>query len=125
VGQPTRGQAPPGSPQERAQLLGSQANPAYGPNVAPTGENQGYAVASPNERDIGEQQILKRTEEYKPFTVSIYSPFYWTSNAALVSSGEQDDVLVAPGFFFSLCADHFSPFSVNMPDGSELLCPRV
>src|SRR6266851_2310563 len=97
AGQPTQGQAPPGSAQNRAQLLGSQANPAYGPNVAPTGENQGYAVASPNEGDIGEQQILKRMEEYKPFTASVYSPFYWTSNAALVSSGEQDDVLVAPG----------------------------
>ena len=36
-------------------------------------------------------------EEYKPFTISIYSPFYWTSNAALVSSGERDDVFVAPG----------------------------
>ena len=36
-------------------------------------------------------------EEYKPFTISVYSPFYWTSNAALVSRGEQDDVLVAPG----------------------------
>jgi hypothetical protein len=36
-------------------------------------------------------------EEYKPFTISIYSPFYWTSNAALVSRGDQDDVLFAPG----------------------------
>ena len=96
-GQPTQAQAPPGSAQNRAQLLGGQANPVYGPNVTPTAENQGYAVASPNEQDIGEQQILKRMEEYKPFTVSVYSPFYWTSNAALVSSGEQDDVLVAPG----------------------------
>ena len=36
-------------------------------------------------------------EEYKPFTISIYSPFFWTSNAALVSKGAQDDVFVAPG----------------------------
>jgi len=95
VDQPTQGQAPPGSAQERAQLLGRGALPT--PTVAPTAEVQGYAVTSPNEKDIGEQQILKRMEEYKPFTVSIYSPFYWTSNAALVSRGEQDDVLVAPG----------------------------
>ena len=40
---------------------------------------------------------MKRVEEYKPFTISVYSPVYWTSNAALVSRGEQDDVLVAPG----------------------------
>jgi len=91
AGQPTQGQAPPSSAQERARLLGQGALP--GPTVAPPAEVQGYAVASPNERDFGEQQILKRTEEYRPFTVSVYSPFYWTSNAALVGSGEQDDVL--------------------------------
>src|SRR5947208_13883185 len=93
--QPTQGQVTPDSAQNRAQLLGGQANPV--PTATPSGEAQGYAVTSPNDKDIGEQQILKRTEEYKPFTVSVYSPFYWTSNAALVSSGEQDDVLVAPG----------------------------
>ena len=76
-------------------MLGQGALPT--PTVAPTAEVQGYAVPSPNEKDIGEQQILKRREEYNPFTISVYSPFYWTSNAALVSRGEQDDVLVAPG----------------------------
>ena len=93
--QPTKGQAPPSSAQERAGLLGQGALPS--PTVAPAAEVQGYAVASPNEKDIGEQQILKQIEEYKPFTISVYSPFYWTSNAALVSRGEQDDLLVAPG----------------------------
>ena len=95
AGQPTQGQAPPGSAQNRAQLLGRQAYP--GPSATPSGETEGYPVTSPSDKDIGEQQILKRVEEYKPFTISVYSPFYWTSNAALVSRGEQDDVLVAPG----------------------------
>jgi hypothetical protein len=95
AGQPAQGQAPPGSAQNRAQLLGGQVIPT--PTVAPAAENQGYAVTSPNEKDIGEQQILKRMEEYKPFTVSVYSPFFWTSNAALVSRGAEDDILVAPG----------------------------
>ncbi len=95
AGQPTQGQAPPGSAQSRAELLGRQAYP--GPSATPSAETEGYAVTSPNEKDIGEQEILKRKEEYKPFTISIYSPFYWTSNAALVSRGEQDDVLFAPG----------------------------
>jgi hypothetical protein len=95
AGQPAHAQVPPGSAQNRAQLFGQGALPV--PTVAPTAQVQGYAVASPNEADIGEQQILKRMEEYKPFTVSVYSPFYWTSNAALVSKGEQDDILVAPG----------------------------
>ena len=93
--QPTRGQAPPGSAQSRAELLGRQAYP--GPSATPGAETEGYAVTSPNEKDIGEQEILKRKEEYKPFTISVYSPFYWTSNAALVNKGAQDDVLVAPG----------------------------
>ena len=95
AGQPTQAQAPPGSAQERAQLLGRQAYP--GPTATPGLETEGYAVTSPNEKDIGEQQILKRMEEYKPFTLSVYSSFYWTSNAALVSRGEQDDVFVVPG----------------------------
>jgi hypothetical protein len=94
--QPAQGQVPPGSAQNRAQLLGGQANPTL-PSVPATSEAQGYAVTSPNEKDIGEQEILKRLEEYKPFTVSIYSPFFWTSNAALVSRGAEDDFVVAPG----------------------------
>ena len=85
---------PPGSAQERAQLFGQ---PLPSPTVAPTAETEGYAAASPSDKDIGEQQILKRTEEYRPFTISVYSPFFWTSNAALVSSGEEDDIVVAPG----------------------------
>lgn len=95
AGQSTQGQAPPGSAQNRAQLLGGQPYP--GPTAAPSAETEEFGVASPNDKDIGEQQILKRTEEYKPFTISVYSPFYWTSNAALVSKGAQDDVLFAPG----------------------------
>jgi len=90
-----QGQAPPGSAQNRAQLLGRQ--PYVGPSATPGAETESYPVTSPNDKDIGEQQILKRAEEYKPFTISVYSPVYWTSNAALVSRGEQDDVLVAPG----------------------------
>jgi len=94
--QPTQGQVTPDSAQNRAQLLGGQANPTV-PIATPSGEAQGYAVTSPSDKDIGEQQILKRMEEYKPFTVSVYSPFFWTSNAALVSRGEEDDFVVAPG----------------------------
>ena len=95
--QPAEGQAPSGQTQDRAQLLGTQANPVPGPNVTPSGENQAYPVAGPNESDIGKQQILKQVEEYKPFTVSVYSPFFYTTNVALVNSGKEDDVLVAPG----------------------------
>jgi hypothetical protein len=95
AGQSALGQASSGQTQDRAQLLGGQVPTV--PIVTPSGEAQGYAVTSPNEKDIGEQQILKRVEEYQPFTLSVYSPFFWTSNVALVSSGEEDDIVVAPG----------------------------
>jgi hypothetical protein len=56
----------------------------------------GHAPASPNDSDLGEQAILKRSDRYQPFTASVSVPAYWTSNVALVNSGEQDDFLVAP-----------------------------
>ena len=52
--------------------------------------------SSPNDPDLGEQQILKRSERALPFTASISVPFYYTSNVALVRSGEESDVLFAP-----------------------------
>jgi hypothetical protein len=80
--------------QNRADLLRSQANPSYGP-APPTSEG-GYAVASPNDKDLGEQQILKRQEEYFPFSASVSTPVFYTTNVALVREGEEDDVLFAP-----------------------------
>ena len=73
AGQSAQAQAPPGSAQSRAELFGRQAYP--GASATPGAEAEGYAVTSPSDKDIGEQQILKRVEEYKPFTISIYSPF--------------------------------------------------
>ncbi len=84
----------------RAQLLRSQPNPTYGPGPT-SGEEQGYAVASPNDKDLGEQQILKRQEEYSPFSFSASTPVFYTSNVALTRSGEEDDVLFAPGVTFT------------------------
>ena len=86
--------------QNRADIFRSQPNPTYGPN-APSGEDQGYAVASPNDKDLGEQQILKRREEYKPLTFSVSTPVYYTSNVALTRSGEEGDVLFSPGITVS------------------------
>jgi Uncharacterized protein conserved in bacteria (DUF2320). len=90
----------PGQSQDRAQLLRTQPNPTYGQGET-SGEDQGYAVASPNDKDLGEQQILKRAEEYKPFTFSFAAPFFYTSNAALTSRGAEDDWLVAPAMAFT------------------------
>ena len=68
----------------------------FGPGASTSGEMDGHAVASPNDSDLGEQAILKRTEGYQPFTVSAVVPCYWTSNVALSKTDEHDDFLVAP-----------------------------
>jgi hypothetical protein len=65
-------------------------------NVPPSGVSDDQIVASPNDADLGEQQILKRAESYQAFTASVGAPFYWTSNVALSRTGEQNDFLIAP-----------------------------
>jgi len=79
---------------DQASLARSYAPSALG-NNAP-GIVDGHAVSTPNDSDLGEQQILKREEGYQPWTISAGVPFYWTSNVALTKSGERDDFIVAP-----------------------------
>jgi len=80
----------------QAQLTREQAPSPFTPTVPPSAVEGGHVVAAPGDADFGEQQILKRIEEYRPFTISVGAPFYWTSNAALRRSGEQSDFIVAP-----------------------------
>jgi hypothetical protein len=80
----------------QAQLTREQAPSAFPPTVPSTGGEGGNVVATPGDTDLGQQQILKRVEEYQPFTISAGAPFYWTSNVALTRSGEQSDFVVAP-----------------------------
>lgn len=61
-----------------------------------TGPDGSHAAASPNDPDLGEQAILKRQEHYRAFTVSFATPVFYTSNVALVRSGEEHDVVFAP-----------------------------
>jgi hypothetical protein len=84
------------SVQDRAQLLRSSTPPAGDPYSEENGVENGRAAESPNDADIGEQEILKRIERYEPFTASVAAPFYFTSNVALARKGEQSDVLFAP-----------------------------
>ena len=81
---------------DQAQLAREQSPTQFGTNAPPSGIADGHAVSTPNDSDLGEQQILKRVEEYQPFTVSVGAPFYWTSNVALTRSGEKSDFIVAP-----------------------------
>ena len=84
------------SVQDRAQLLRSSTPPPSDPYSEENGVDNGRAAESPNDADIGEQEILKRIERYEPFTASVAAPFYFTSNVALARNGEQSDVLFAP-----------------------------
>ena len=85
-----------GQSADQAQLTREQAPSAFPSTVPPTGAEGGNVAAAPGDADLGEQQILKRTDQYHPFTISAGAPFYWTSNVALTRSGEQSDFVVAP-----------------------------
>src|SRR5205085_189488 len=81
---------------DQAALARANAPSAFGPNTPGSGVVDGHAVSTPNDSDLGEQQILKRSEEYQPWTVSAGVLMYWTSNVALTNSGERDDFIIAP-----------------------------
>jgi len=80
----------------QAQLTREQAPSPFPPTVPPGGVEGGNVAAAPGDADLGEQQILKRVEEYQPFTISVGTPFYWTSNVALTNTRAQGDFVVAP-----------------------------
>ena len=79
----------------QAQLRASRLRQLSRPTAPPSSAEGGNVAAAPGDADLGEQQILKRTDEYQPFTISAGAPFYWTSNVALTRSGEQSDFVVA------------------------------
>jgi len=85
-----------GTAADRARLLQNQTPFTTPATVSPSGEDQGYAAASPNDTDLGEQAILKRVEKYQPFTLETGVPIYYTSNVALVDRGRVSDVIIAP-----------------------------
>jgi hypothetical protein len=80
----------------QATLTREQAPAPFPPTAPPSGVEGGHVAAAPGDADLGEQQILKRVEEYQPFTISAGVPFYWTSNVALTRNNEQSDFVVAP-----------------------------
>ena len=77
---------------DRADLARSQT----GSPVTTQMLEEGHAAPSPNDADLGEQEILKRAERYQPFTIAIGCPIYWTSNVALSRSNELGDFIEAP-----------------------------
>ena len=94
VAEPSHAQS--SSDVDRAQLLQGQTQPPFAQGVSPEGVQGGHAAASPNDADLGEQEILKHVERYEPFTVSLSVPIFYTSNVALTRSGEVSDLVTAP-----------------------------
>src|SRR4051812_10329235 len=77
---------------DRAQLLRNE--PGLRDDTGQTiGSDQGQMVSTANDKDLGEQEILKRQESYQPFTVSVSLPLFYTSNVALTPRAVQDDVI--------------------------------
>jgi hypothetical protein len=80
---------------DRAQLLQQQTQP-FG-TVAPEGFVDGHAVETPNDADIGQQDLVTAgVVRYQPFAVSFTTPIFYTSNAALTPNHELSDVVIAP-----------------------------
>ena len=87
--------------QDRADLLRTPVGLRQDPTDQETGSDSAHAVASPNDPDLGEQAILKRSENYQAFSFFTSAPISYTSNVALVRSGAQEDVLFTPALGFS------------------------
>lgn len=77
----------------RAQLTQSQAPSPFGQGVV---SSEARAVAGPNDTDLGQQEVLKRSEQYEPWTASVACPVYYTSNVALTDRDEKHDIISAP-----------------------------
>jgi hypothetical protein len=84
-----------GNAVDRSQLFRTQPG-MEGP--VPEETSSGYAAPSANDQDLGVQAILKERGQYKAFTFSISTPYYFTSNVALVDRGEVSDGVFAPAF---------------------------
>ncbi len=92
-----RAQAPITQSVDRAQLLRNQP-PALRESSTAAATTDGEIAASPNDPDLGEQAILKRSGRYQPFSFFAVAAGSYTSNVALASSNEQDDFLFTPSF---------------------------
>jgi hypothetical protein len=65
--------------------------------TGPTVDQTGSSIPStPNDADLGEQEILKRAPAYQAFTAAASVPIYWTSNVLLSRGNEAGDWIEAP-----------------------------
>src|SRR5207244_5809813 len=83
---------------DRSQIFRSEPSIRPGEPINQTSNGFGYAAPSANDADLGVQAILKRQEQYLPFTFSASLPYYWISNVALVRTGVVSDGVLDPAF---------------------------
>lgn len=81
---------------DRAQWMREQGGGPLVDTGGTAGVENGEAVSTPNDADMGTQQILKRENRYQAFTASAGLPIYFTSNAQLAEHGGRSDVIMAP-----------------------------
>lgn len=86
---------------DRSQLFRSEPSIIPGEPISQSSNAYGYAASSANDADLGVQAILKRQDQYQPFSFSVSLPYYWTSNVALVRTGEVSDGVLTPSFVFA------------------------
>ena len=89
---------------DRAQITQQETQPLTGAGLAPDGFVDGHAVETPNDPDIGQQELIGAQMRYEPFTFSIATPVFYTSNVALTPHNQKGDVVFAP-----LVAASFDP----------------
>jgi hypothetical protein len=102
---------------ERAQLL--RAQPTLRDEPAADDDDEETVAASPNDPDLGEQAILKRSERYRAFTVYASVPLSYTSNVALSRTGEEHDFLFTPNVGFSWAPKITSTLYGNISAGQQ------
>src|SRR4030095_1591066 len=83
---------------DRTQIFRSEPGIHPGEPISQSPTAFGYAAPSANDADLGVQAILKRQEQYLPFTFSASLPYYWTSNVALVRRGEVSEGVLSQSF---------------------------
>ena len=86
---------PPTRAVDRAALLRAQPSIRDEATVD-SSDAEGAVVASPNDPDLGEQAILKRSEGYRAFTVYASAPITYTTNVALSRNNEMHDFIYTP-----------------------------
>lgn len=80
--------------QDQSDLLNPNRRVPGGATVSRSTSNDDIpnAPASPGDRDLGEQVILKENKRYQPFFFSVETSINATSNIGLVNRGAQSDV---------------------------------